>query len=186
MSSSRVSETSLEVPSPCIQKETIDLDTATELREEVVENRQVNGPDTLVVTELREDVVEDRHVWDNFRDRSPSESSSSKGGRNEAILATTSTHIVEDSNPILMMASQGSLCNKAKILNMGKSKGRPRKKHRAAKNPFDLGLGKRKLNDKNKFKAKRVTACGNAHSPHIVETNLTKVPEEADLIVETA
>ncbi|KAK1360807.1 hypothetical protein POM88_045281 [Heracleum sosnowskyi] len=65
---------------------------------------------------------------------------------------------------------------------MGKGIGRPRKKAKKFKNPFDLGLGKcKKVNIKGNIVApKRKTSL-----PTIPESDLIRPQDEADLIIET-
>ncbi|KAK1379692.1 hypothetical protein POM88_026436 [Heracleum sosnowskyi] len=84
-------------------------------------------------------------------------------------------------------SSQSTLCNHIENLNMGKGRGRPRKKPRSLRNPFDMRLGKNKIfkgrgNSIREPKLKR--SCT---SLDVIQEDVSPTPlEEADLILESA
>ncbi|KAK1352859.1 hypothetical protein POM88_052697 [Heracleum sosnowskyi] len=102
-----------------------------------------------------------------------SEASKSSSRVSETALDKNSTLLFEPDKPLAVV----------KELKMGKGIGRPRKKAKKFKNPFDLGLGKcKKVNIKGHIVSpKRKTSL-----PTISESDLIRPQDEADLIIETA
>ncbi|KAK1365198.1 hypothetical protein POM88_040759 [Heracleum sosnowskyi] len=81
--------------------------------------------------------------------------------------------------------SQNTLCIKVDKLNMGRSRGRPKKKAPTFKNPFDFGhLGGKPLKGNFKKRSKKRKISPTLES--IQEEIVHHTPDEADMILESA
>lgn len=111
----------------------------------------------------------------------------------ESSLDISNSHEDEccGNTPSMQRSSQVSLCDNVGRLNMGGKRGRPRKKSKSYKNPFDLGFNRRKLKDgilKRKLKSKQnvMDDYGNTELICSQENALDKTVKEAELIMECA
>lgn len=159
---------------------------SSEKKETVVENSlsSHSHPKEMELDYVPKGVSADTNHPFKLTDRDMMSSLSDISPDNTSILFEKS---VESGSFLDIPSSQSTLCNNIGKLKMGRARGRPKKKIRASKNPFDLGLKISKcLKNKGVFKKSGPRGSHGAVLDTIQEENKSTFLDETDLIIESA
>lgn len=113
---------------------------------DIVKSLEATNPQVAESTEQPNKKISCRMV-EGIEDKDSDEDNASLSEIEDNSIVSNSQASTEDSN------SHTSLCNGLKVLNMKGLVGRPRKKSKSFRNPFDFGCSlKRSLKKKSKYK----------------------------------